>query len=150
MFGFLNLYFRDVDRMVSVANDYIANPDKYTRLHCVPLNGKRRQLRAYADSKEGRRLRELHEAVAKMIWANFQSSNQSFAYKKGRNIVDCVRAHMGGKMFLKSDIHGFFDNTTLDNFLTAFFKNTKFNSDRAKLTPIFSACFYGGTLRKWA
>lgn len=146
MFGFLNLYFHDVDRALSVANDYLADPDKYTKLHCVPLNGKRRQLRAYADSKEGRRLRELHEGVAKLIWANFQSSNQSFAYKKGRSIVDCVRLHTNGKVFLKSDIHAFFDSTTLERFLASFFKNPKFNMDKAKLTPILSACFYGGTL----
>jgi hypothetical protein len=146
MFGFLNLYFQDVDRALSVANGYLADPDKYTRLHSVPLNGKRRQLRAYADSKEGRKLRELHEAVARFIWSNFQSSNQSFAYKKGRSIVDCVRSHMNGKVFLKSDIHAFFDSTTLENFLESFFKNPKFKADRVKLTTILSACFYGGTL----
>ena len=112
----------------------------------MPLNGKRRQLRAYADSKEGRRLRELHEGVAKLIWSSFQSSTQSFAYKKGCSIVDCVRQHMNGKIFLKSDIHGFFDNTTLENFLAAFFKNSKYTADKAKLTPILSACFYNGTL----
>lgn len=146
MFGFLNLYFQDVDRALSVANGYLANPDAYTRVHCVPLNGKLRKLRAYADSKEGRRLRELHEGVAKLIWGNFQSSNQSFAYKKGRSIVDCVRTHMNGKLFLKSDIHAFFDSTTLERFLAVFLKNPKFSRDKAKLTTILSACFYGGTL----
>ena len=146
MFGFLNLFFQDVDRALSVANGYLADPDKYTKLHCVPLNGKRRQLRAYADSKEGRKLRELHESVANLIWGSFQSSNQSFAYKKDRNIVDCVRLHANGKVFLKSDIHAFFDSTTLESFLSAFFKNPKFSRDKEKLTPILSACFYGGTL----
>ncbi len=146
MFGYLSLYFKDLDGALSVAQGYLADPDKYTRLHAVPLNGKVRKLRAYADNKEGKKLRELHENVARFVWGAFQSSNASFAYKKGRGIVDCVRAHINGKVFLKSDIHAFFDNTRLDKFLMLFFKNPKFMADKPKLSLIFSACFYDGAL----
>ena len=146
MFGYLNLYFGDMDRALAVANGYLENPDAYTRVHTVPLNGKVRKLRAYADNKEGKKLRELHEQVARFVWESFQSSNMSYAYKKGKNIVDCVSAHINSRGFLKTDIHAFFDTTRLETFLAMFFKNPKFSFDRPKLQVIFSSCFYGGTL----
>lgn len=146
MFGFLSIHFKDVDRAVDVANGYLADPDKYTKLHTVPMNGKVRKLRAYADNKEGKKLRELHEMVARFIWDSFQSSKMSYAYKKGKCIVDAVTAHRSGKIFLKTDIHAFFDSTTLDRVLAMFFRNPKYMADKKKLTPILSACFYGGTL----
>ena len=146
MFGYLNLYFGDMDRALAVANGYLENPDAYTKVHTVPMNGKVRKLRAYADNKEGKKLRELHEKVARFVWESFQSSNMSFAYKKNRNIVDCVSAHVNSRGFLKTDIHAFFDTTKLNTFLALFLKNPKFFSDKARLTTIFSACFYDGTL----
>ena len=88
MFGYLSIYFKDMDRALAVANDYLSDPDKYTKVHVVPMNGKVRKLRAYADTKEGKKLRELHEMVAHFVWDSFQSSNKSFAYKKHKNIVD--------------------------------------------------------------
>ncbi len=146
MFGYLSLYFKDLDRVLQVANGYLADPDKYTKVHIVPMNGKVRKLRAYADNKEGKRLRELHESVARFVWDAFQTSKMSYAYKKGRSIVDCVGAHINGKIFLKTDIHAFFDSTKLSTFLSMFFKSPKFVADKQKLTTIFSACFYDGTL----
>ena len=146
MFGYLTLYFKDMDRALSVANGYLADPDKYTKVHVVRMNGKVRQLRAYADNKEGKKLRELHEDVARFIWDCFQTSNMSYAYKKGRCIVDCVRAHINGKIFLKTDIHAFFDSTKLATFLSMFFRSPKFMADKPKLITILSACFYNGTL----
>ena len=146
MFGYLNLYFGDMGRALAVANGYLENPDAYTRVHVVPMNGKVRKLRAYADNKEGKKLRELHENVARFVWESFQSSNMSYAYKKRRNIVDCVSAHTNSRGFLKTDIHAFFDSTKLATFLQMFLKNPKFFSDKPKLTTIFSACFYDGTL----
>ena len=101
MFGYLSLYFKDMDRALSVANGYLEDPDKYTKVHIVPMNGKVRKLRAYADNKDGKRLRELHEQVARFIWDSFQTSKASFAYKKGKNIVDCVGSHLNGKLFLE-------------------------------------------------
>ena len=146
MLGYLSIYFKDMDRALSVANGYLAEPDKYTKVHTVPMNGKVRKLRAYADNKEGKRLRELHENVARLVWDSFQSSNLSYAYKKGRCIVDCVRAHINGKVFLKTDIHAFFDSTKLSTFLPMFLKSPKFMADKNSLTTILSACFYDGTL----
>ena len=146
MFGYLSIYFQDMDRALAVANGYLADPDKYTKVHVVPMNGKVRRLRAYADTKEGKKLRELHEMVARFIWDSFQTSNKSFAYKKNRNIVDCVSAHTNSKGFLKTDIHAFFDSTKLSTFLQMFFRLPKYMMDKHKLTPILSACFYDGTL----
>lgn len=135
----------DLQKFLPVAEEYAADPQKYVREHKLTLNGKVRVLRAYAAGQDGKDLRALHEAVARVFAEGYDSSPSAYAYKKGENIVKCMQRHVNGRTFLKSDIHQFFDSVTHKKFLSRLAQYPALDK-REGLKELLAACFYKGSL----
>ena len=125
---------------------YLENPDNYIRYFKVTINGKLRDILTYQNNESGEALRKLHNAFAGYISFKYRTAASSFAYKKGKGIVDCVKCHLDGEFFLKTDIHAYFDSITYDNMLECL-KKLRIEEDiREDVEFIARACFYCGRL----
>ncbi len=131
---------------LETAKDYIVDPEKYVRLFSVKINGKLRHLVTYQPSKEGRDLRELHTDFSRYIGQKYSKVNSSYAYKKGRDILDCVNRHLKSELFLKTDIHAYFDSVTYANMMDIIKKLRIGKKDMSAVAQIAEACFYDGRL----
>ena len=138
--------WENVVKLTNVAEDYRTNPDKYVRRFQVTINGKLRHLVTYMPTEEGRALRTLHNAYAKYLRTRYRHARSSFAYTKGMNIQACVGCHLYGKVFLKTDIHSYFDSINYENMMKRI-KRLREPEDRMViLARITQACFYEGRL----
>lgn len=126
----------------ALANNYLNNPNLYIREHKVRINGKIRLLRAYIENNRGAELQKLHEKIALFLQKLYVSASSSFAYKKNTNIVDCVKQHLNGKIFLKSDIHSYFDSITYAKFLKVLNEQNILPENSDKILELLKACFY--------
>jgi hypothetical protein len=125
-----------------LAKNYISNPDTYVRVHSVKINGKLRNLRAYKDSPNGAALRLLHQKIAEFISSCYTSAESSFAYKKGCNILSCIKQHERSSTFLKSDIRAYFDSISYEKMWNKLKEISVFQENNELLSTILQACFY--------
>lgn len=128
------------------AKDYINNPHDYVREITTVVNGKLRHLVTYQSSSKGGELRRLHSIYAKFLCNHYKSAKSSFAYIKGKSFVDCVNCHKNGTVFLKADIHSYFDSISLKKMLDRIHKLNCKRISTEVIDLFTQACFYEGHL----
>lgn len=117
----------------------------------IKTRNKKRHIVAYSDNYSGRQLRSLHENILDSFLNMLPSSDFSYAYKKNRNTLMCLKAHEGNSYFVKLDIHKYFESISMSKmsckisefiqmrYSTLFNKITYFNRVKSK---IFSDSLY--------
>lgn len=127
-----------------VAESYIINPDDYVRTFTVQINGKKRHILTYKADKKGASLRKYHELVATAIELCYESTPNSYAYKKGAGVLSCLEQHLESNTFLKTDIHEFFGSIQYDKLLDVVLENTSCRRRKHVITRALKTCFYDG------
>ena len=131
---------------IESANGYLKAPEEYVRMFCVRINGKLRHLITYRLNEKGRALRNLHTNFAKFLGGSYKQARSSYAYRKGKNILDCVKRHLKSDIFLKTDIHAYFDSVTYANMIERI-KTLRLGKAEADIVSLITeACFYEGRL----
>ena len=138
--------FDDLENSVSLAENYILAPDEYVRIHSVKINGKLRTLRAYKESPKGAALRALHEKISNLLSSCYIPAESSFAYKKGSDILSCIKRHKHVSTFLKSDIRAYFDSISYEKMLGKLKSLPVFQANENLLSVLFKSCFYDDKL----
>lgn len=68
----------------------------------------------------------------------------SFAYKIGLGILPCLEQHLESDVFLKTDIHEFFNSIQYDLLLDLILEDTACKKNKALMKLILKTCFYDG------
>ena len=119
---------------------YFATPEEYVCPFNMEKSRRNREFVSYADKRRGGAFRRVHEGLLSKI-ERLPSSRLSYAYKKGLNTKSALLAHVGGVIFIKLDIHEFFDSITEEAFLS----RVDMKSFPLKKEEL-SCCFYKGHL----
>ncbi len=119
---------------------YLANPEKYVHPFDMKKSRRTREFVSYADEDRGGALRNLHAKLLQKM-EPLPSSPLSYAYKKGLNTKSALLAHAGSVLFIKLDIHQFFDSITEEAF-TSSIDLRSFPLRKEEL----SCCFHKGHL----
>ena len=132
---------------IDAAKGYLQSSEEYVRFFDVTINGKLRHLVTYQPNEKGRSLRILHTNFAEFLSTKYRRAKSSYAYAKGKNILDCVNRHLQGEVFLKTDIHSYFDSITSDRMISRI-KKLRFidKQDMDTVSLMTKACFYQGRL----
>ena len=88
--------------------DYLTNPSPFVWRLCFTDNGKVREVTTY-NGEGGRLLRKKQEELL-TSFDPLPTSSLSYAYKKGKKVLDAVKPHLGHLAFVKLDIKGYFDH----------------------------------------
>ena len=131
----------------AVADEYPENPDLYVRAFTVVINGKRRRIITYRADSNGERLREFHRRFAEAVGRRYRPAGNSYAYKPGSCVLDALREHRESDVFLKTDIHAYFDSVDYDRLedkLTGLFAPNGLLPE--EWTRALWTCFYDGHL----
>lgn len=131
---------------VDTANGYLQAPEEYIRFFDVNINGKLRHLVTYQANEKGRSLRILHTNFSEFLSNKYRHAQSSYAYAKGKNILDCVNRHLQSEVFLKTDIHTYFDSITCENMLKRIGMLRIRKEDMDTVSLLTKACFYQGKL----
>jgi hypothetical protein len=134
------------DEHMDTARAFISSPDVFIRTIDVTINGKLRHLITYASNEKGYALRRLHEHFSRYLQTCYRQSNSSYAYAKGKNIVSCATKHSKSNIFLKTDIHAYFDSISEERMLKRIYRLRKIKEHRNEITQIVKACFYQNRL----
>lgn len=130
---------------METARDYNANPDEYLQTYPVRINGKKRNIITYKDNEKGIALRQLHRNFAKEITLYYESADNSYAYKKGTGVLQCLEKHMQSNTFLKADIHEFFNSIEYEILYKQILDDNP-RKRKKRLETLLKACFYDGHL----
>ena len=132
---------------IDAAEGYLQTPEDYIRFFDVTINGKLRHLVTYQPNEKGRSLRILHTNFSEFLSTKYRQARSSYAYAKGKNILNCVNRHLQGEVFLKTDIHAYFDSITYDRMISRI-KKLRFTEkqDMDTVSLLTKACFYQGRL----
>ena len=133
-------------RRIDTAEDYVQNPEEYIRTFDVTINGKLRHLVTYQANSKGYCLRKLHEFFAQYIRSKYRQSPRSFAYARGKCFQACVYQHLKSNVFLKTDIHSYFDSVSYDRMLKRIFQLNIPEEIHPQIELLTKACFYNGSL----
>lgn len=128
----------------SIISDYISNPDRYVYPFTIKeKNGKERTIITYNKfGNYGLRLRSAHESITKSFEINFaERNNNSFAYHKNVRCYDALQSHLKSNIFIKLDIHHFFESISEDLFFSIY--GEYFNKDWERA---IRGLFYKGSL----
>lgn len=96
--------------------EYINNQNRYVFPFKITKNNKKRTIITYTNDSFGYDLRNHHNNIMNKL-NNIKSSKLSFAYKKGLSTKDCFNDHKNSNLFIKLDIHNFFESIILDKFI---------------------------------
>ena len=100
-----------------IINNYIFSPGNFIETFKIKRGKKVREVIRYNDNKDGNHLRRLHELILKQFESIYTFSDNSFAYRKGYSVLDCISIHKKSKAFLKIDIKNFFNSIKYKNLL---------------------------------
>lgn len=103
-------YRKDYD----LIEEIISNKSKYYTKLEIKKNRKKRELYTYANEEEGRSAKLFHIYLRSSMESKFIYSTNSFAYQKGKSVVQCVEKHLRSVHFVKFDISHFFNSIDLD------------------------------------
>ena len=145
----VNRYNRNPEMLsiyLPLAKAYAANPEEYVKEHIMILHGRRRRIVTYRTSENGAQLRLFHQRVAAVIQHHYQSSDNSYAYKKKRGILDFLHRHIDSACFLKTDIHAYFDSLRFEDLLAAAFRSSVLRRNGNTMRTLLSACFFNDRL----
>ena len=126
----------------STAEAYINNPDDFVRTFTVQINGKKRHIITYKADNNGAALKYFHACVADLIPLCYESMPNSFAYKKGMDILSCLEQHMESDTFLKTDIHEFFNSIQYEKLVDLVLEDTVCRKNKSLVKLILQTCFY--------
>lgn len=96
--------------------DYLKNPDKFVYPFEIEEKNKTRIIITYKKNINGEMFRKFHEQLLVELENKFESSNLSFAYKKGYCTKDAVEKHLKSDLFVKLDISSFFESISFEKF----------------------------------
>lgn len=102
---------------------FINNPDKYVYPFVIKeKNGKERTIITYNKfGNFGSSLRTAHETITRAFKTNFYQRNvHSFAYHENVRCSDALQSHMRSNIFIKLDIHHFFESITKEAFFSEY------------------------------
>lgn len=131
---------------LEVAKEYIADPATFIRTIDVTINGKLRHLITYMPNEKGYALRCVHKAFASYLQLRYRPSAASYAYMKKKSIVMCAQQHLQGTIFLKTDIHGYFDSISEERMLKRIHRLRCAKGDWEAIALLTKASFYEGRL----
>lgn len=125
-----------------VIAEFRQNTDRYLYSYELKVNGKSRRIITYKDNKDGADLRLLHELSNMAFRKMYKSSNASHAYKKKQSIHTCLQEHIHSDVFLKADIHAYFDCVKKDVLLDKILALSKAENKKKNLKALLETCFY--------
>ena len=134
----------DVTAYASLINSYLLNPDKYVYPFTIKeKNGKERTIITYNKFGQfGPYLRTAHSNILEAFQINFAERNMhSFAYHKNVRCYDALKSHLKSNVFIKLDIHHFFESITEEAFFD--FYSEYFNKEWKNA---IKGLFYKGSL----
>ena len=126
--------------------DYNNNPDDYVRFFTVQINGKKRNLVTYKADDKGIALRKYHRYFASVMKHCYKSCDDSFAYKEGIGVLQCLEQHMHSNTFLKSDIHEYFNSIDYEVLKKLVLEDNACRRRPKRISTLLKACFYEGHL----
>ena len=129
-------------KYIALANDYIASPEKYLRTFTIRINGKLRKIITYTADENGYALRNFHYQFSYYIRSHYKSSPNSYAYQAGKNIEQCLKQHLRSDLFLKSDIHAFFDTIDFEKMIKRLCRRGEMRANKETLGVFLKTCFY--------
>ena len=98
-------------------DSYLENNDLFVfPFKIQEKNKKVRTIITYKDNQLGQQLRIAHSFLNNFLPNLYSSSKHSFAYKKGICCLDALKDHLKSKLFIRLDIHSFFESITEENF----------------------------------
>lgn len=83
----------------------------------LTINKKSRTIVAYSNNYDGKKFKQLHQAITNNALSYVESSSLSFAYKRNTSIKDCISKHIGNIHFVKLDISKYFESIRYKNFI---------------------------------
>lgn len=119
--------------------EYLNNPNNFVYPFKIKEKNKTRTIITYKKNINGEMFRKFHEQLLVELENNFESSNLSFAYKKGYCTKDAVEKHLKSDLFIKLDISSFFESISFEKFKDKI-KPTNFN------IKSLECCFYKDNL----
>lgn len=125
----------------NINNVYLKKPDDCVYEQQVHVNGKQRSIVTYKNNTEGMTLRYYHRYLDGYLKAIYKSSDSSFAYKEGFSINKCIEKHLNAEVFLKADIHSYFDTVNKDILAEKLIKISG-NKNKSVLTKYAETGFY--------
>ena len=120
----------NINTLAKSISGYIDNPDKYVYPFVIKeKNGKERTIITYNKlGNYGDHLRNVHSYITEAFKINFAERNiHSFAYHKNVRCYDALQSHLKSNVFIKLDIHHFFESITEEAFFELY--GEYFNSD---------------------
>ena len=134
----------NINTLAKSISGYIDNPDKYVYPFVIKeKNGKERTIITYNKlGNYGDHLRNVHSYITEAFKINFAERNiHSFAYHKNVRCYDALQSHLKSNVFIKLDIHHFFESITEEAFFELY--GEYFNSD---WKAAIKGLFYKGSL----
>lgn len=130
-----------------LAEDINQKKDQYYERISIQKNRKRREIIKYRDDEYGEKARAFHKELIKGIEKFYTPCEVSYAYQKGKNIIDCVKNHKESISFLKYDVRKFFNSIKLDRLLKAFCQKLCIDPRFiGEIRTILETCFVDGEL----
>ena len=144
---FFRLVLRSNHKLAQLLTDYPKHPELYVRTFMLQINGKHRKIVTYQNDNFGKDLREVHRMLAYVVRSSYTSSPSSYAYKEDLSVLNALEKHLGSSVFLKTDIHAYFDSIDFDTLLEYLFqKRPSLRRQKAFITQVLTTCFYEGHL----
>lgn len=97
---------------IKLMDEYIKNPLEYVEPYKLKTKRKIRHIVKYNNNDAGKKIRNLHNKLLEMLTLNYEYNSNSYAYRKGYSIFDCVKQHVDSTSFLVLDIKSFFNSIT--------------------------------------
>lgn len=141
-----SIIFKEIPRAF-LKDNYIANTDLYVQEFDIFVNRKRRRIVTYKlRTMEGLGLREAHRDLAEMLEQVVVFRPCSYAYQKGKGTIDCISRHMNSEVFLKADIHAFFNSIDYYTLKSAISREIKPVVYANAIKALLPTCFYNGIM----
>lgn len=129
-----------------IAENYLQCPEAFIRTYSVIINGKHRRIITYKGDENGLKLKKLHTVFRLYLEIHNRHAANSYAYKNGSDIFQCLNRHLQSNVFFKTDIHAYFDSIDYDILLKIIKKRPSARKNADMFDLILKACFYDGKL----
>ena len=138
---------RDDHALQLLMEDYPRHPELYIRTFMLRINGKHRKIVTYQSDEFGNALRKIHHMLAYAVRRIYTSHENSFAYKENVGVLSALEKHLDSHVFLKTDIHAYFDSVEPGKMLECIFRRRPtLEKERKFWGKALAVCFYEGRL----
>ena len=138
---------RENHQLTQLLEDYPEHPEQYIRSFMLRINGKQRKIITYQSDDFGNGLRQIHQMLAYAVRGIYVSSVNSYAYKEDVSVLSALEKHLSSKVFLKTDIHAYFDSIDFDAMLNFLFqKRPTMQKQKTFWSKVLATCFHEGHL----